>query len=739
MADQKRNRKRKHRRTPDTVGHLMLASFIVMALLITDVFFVSIKKVHLASGTDLSAYADSANTVTETISAYRGNIYDRDGKVIAEDTHTYDIYCVLDAAKAKKNDVSYVKDKEKTAEVLSGILNLDKDSILGYLNQDIYQTELGGAGRNLSQETRQKIEDTGLEGIGFTDSITRIYPKGEFASNLIGYVTRDDNGHYKGQMGLEQVLDDYLAGKDGSRTYQADSEGYVLPGMQESVVSAENGANVTLTLDSAIQEQLEASFKETVRDYKNTTKVWGGVMEVDTGRVLAWGQYPGFDPNEMNITDYVDYGRQAAYEPGSTMKTFTWASAINEGKYDSNQTGEGYQYCYAADQNNDPVRTSQANADGCIYNYGKYSYNNPTFDEGLMRSLNTIAVTLETEYITPEILKDYLEKFGFFQDVNTDGLSEASGDLSFSTVGDRINLAFGQGSTVTMLQMMQAYSGILSDGTCKKPYFIDSIRDSYDSSKVYYQGRTQIVSNPITAESASKIQNVLWKVANEDGGGLTNLKIPECQICGKTGTAEEAINGSYNNDRVISSIAVGMPADDPKVFVYYAFEHELGDGSSTQHEIDLLRKVAQELNLHDGGDSAAADTADTAQTDTTQQVQEIKTYTMPDLVNHSTGYAQNQIASCGTEINVLGGGSTVIDQYPKAGDTVETGQRVFLLTDTQSFTMPDLTGWTRKDVTALWSVTGFGFTLDGEGTVVSQSVPAGTAVNKGTQIQVVFG
>jgi penicillin-binding protein 2B len=731
-------KKRRKRRTPDTVGHLMLAAFLAMALLVTDVFFVAIKKEHLISGTDLSAYADTSSTVTETISAYRGNIYDRNGEVIAEDSHTYDIYCVLDEEKAKKNDQSYVSDKEYTASVLSEILGMDKDTILAYLSQDTYQTELGDAGRNLTQDTKEKIEAENLDGIGFTDSITRVYPKGAFASHLIGYVTRDDSGDYQGQMGIEQVLNSYLAGEDGSRTYQADEEGYVLPGMKETVVSATNGDNVTLTIDSAIEEQLETSFLQTMSDYPSTTRIWGGVMEVDTGKVLAWGQYPEFDPNEIDITDYIDYGRQSAYEPGSTMKTFTWAATINEGKYNSDDTAEGYQYCYAADVNNNPVRTSESEADGCIYNYGNYSYDNPTLDEGLMKSLNTVAVTLENEYITPEILKNYLEEFGFFQSVDTDGLSDSSGQLNFDTAGDRINLAFGQGSTVTMLQLMQAYSAILSDGTCKKPYFIESIRDAYDSSKVYYQGQTEILSNPITEESAQKIRDVLWKVANVEGGGLYSMRIPECEICGKTGTSEVAVNGSYNSGIVISSIAIGMPADDPKVFVYYAFEHNESDAYKPAAEIALLRKVAQVLDLHDGESSDTESTAEPTATASTD-VQEIQTYSMPDLVNHSVSYAQNTISSYGTDIIVLGGGSTVIDQYPSAGQAVETGQRVFLLTDTQSFTMPDMTGWTRKDVTALWEVTGFGFSLDGTGTVVSQSVPAGTVVTKGTEISVVFG
>ena len=111
---------------------------------------------------------------------------------------------------------------------------------------------------------------------------------------------------------------------------------------------------------------------------------------------------------------------------------------------------------------------------------------------------------------------------------------------------------------------------------------------------------------------------------------------------------------------------------------------------------------------------------------------------MPNLLNHSLAFAEDKLQSIGAEVVVLGDGNTVIDQYPRFESTVMTGQRVFLLTDTSSFVMPDMTGWTRKDVTALWAVTGFGFQLQGEGVVTKQSVPPGTIVNKGTSIKVTF-
>lgn len=740
MAKRKKQRKNLLGRIHfNILGHFAVIASVSIALLIADVFLVSVKKIHARSKTDLTAYSDSSNTVKKTISAQRGFIYDANGNIIAEDNHTYNIICVLDSGRVSADGTAaYVKDKENTAQILSDILKIDYDKVLAYLNQqDIWQTELGDSGRNLSKETRDEIESYNLPGIEFEDSVQRVYPLGTFASNLVGYVSLDEDGSFSGKMGIEQILDSYLRGTDGYSTYQTDSQGYILPGMKETTVSATNGANVTLTLNKDIQETLEQSFVLTKNTF-NPDRIWGAVMEVDTGKVVAWGQYPSFDPNTLDISDYSNYGAQIPYEPGSTLKTFTWAAAINEGKYDSNATAEGTQYCYVDDANGNPVRTyNESSAYGCVTNYHHESYSSPTLDDGLKYSLNTVAAVIENEYITPDILLSYLYKFGFFKNVDTDGLLEEPGHLNFTWAADKMNLSFGQGSTVTLLQLLQAYSAIFSDGTTKKPYFIDSIRDAYDNSNVLYQGETEVTGQPITAGTAEKVRSIMYKVANEQGGTAYNYRIPECSIIAKTGTTEVAINGTYDTDYIISSIMIGLPANDPKYIVYYAFEMNFQNiGTKTEAVTNILRKVAQVYHLSDNMDGTET-AAETESVSTSGQ--QIVSSEMPSLINHSIGYANQQLASSGTSSVILGSGETVIDQFPAAGTEIDSGQRIFLLTDTQSFVMPDLTGWTRKDVASLWAVTGFGFELENDGVVVSQSVPAGTTVTKGTQIKVVFG
>ncbi len=732
-----KNRKR-IRRKPKTVSTIMIVTLVTIMLLVTDVFCVAIGKTHPNSGTDLNLYVDSSNTVVDYTKAMRGNLYDRNGNVIAQDTRTYNIVCILDESRPSiDGEISYVKDKETTASALSKILMIDYDKVLALLNQDVYQTELGNAGRNLSKNTKDEIEALQLPGIEFTDSIQRLYPNHTFASNLIGYAIADESGSTVGQMGLELYLDSYLSGQDGKRVYQVDKNGYVLPGMKEENVSAVNGNDVYLTLDVSIQQALETAFKETEEKF-NATSVWGGVMELDTGKVVAWGQSPSFDPNSLeNITNYNNIGSQSAYEPGSTMKTFVWAAAINEGKYDGSALADGNEFCWTSDADNNPSKTSQDNAMGaCIYNANRKKWGTVTLDDGLVYSLNSVAATIETEVITPAIYEQYLDDFGFFQKVDIDGLPESEGIKQFTWPADKLSLSYGQGSTVTMLQMFQAYSAIFSDGTMVKPYFVESIRDPYDSSNVIYQAETEATGNPITEESAKKIQSILYEVVNRSDGAARFFKIPECELIGKTGTAEVAGNdGKYESGRNIASVMLAMPADDPKVLVYYAFDavYTVEMATYTEPQKSLLRKIAQVYGFSQDDSSVAVVT-----TDENADVELVET-SMPSLLNHTVEYAKNQLDGSNTQLIVLGGGNNVIDQYPKTSDTLTSGDRVFLLTDSNSFEMPDLTGWTRKDVAALWSITGFGFELSGEGVVTSQSVPAGTTVTKGTVIQVVFG
>ncbi|MEA4874183.1 penicillin-binding protein [Anaerorhabdus sp.] len=713
---------------------IFILTLVVSILVASNVFLVAVVKVHAVSNTDLKAYADSANITTKILNANRGYIYDRNGNIIAQDVNTYNIVCILDKNRpAKKGQTPYVDDPSKTAEVLAVLLGGDKDTIYNELTKNLYQVELGLIGRNLSHEKKEEIESYGLNGIEFYPSIKRSYPLGTFASNLIGFAQSDETGSTVGKMGLEIILDEELSGTNGYKSYQADKHGFVLPGMKITEESAINGNNVTLTLDKGIQEALEQAFVQTM-DLFNADRVWGAVMEVDTGKVLAWGQAPSFDPNKLDIQDYNNFGAQLPYEPGSTMKSFVWAAAIDTGNYDGTKEVYSGPYCYKADGLN-PYRV-QSGGLGCITNASYKNWGMVGYDYGLILSSNSVTADLLTEVINPDIYEEYLDKFHFFQPVETDNLREEIGIKHYKWPSEKITMGYGQGSTVTTLQLLQAYSAIFGDGQMVKPYFVESIRDAYDSQKIIYQAETTVVGQPIKESTAEELRSILKRVVYDPQGTGKHYMIPEIEIAGKTGTTQVLVNGSYASGKTIASVMMAMPADDPKYMVYYAFEagYDRNAHYKTEPIKTLLRKVAMLTNVTNIN-QATTETVD-APGEGEPVKQEIKTYEMPNLVNHSYEYAMDKIGGFGTSTYLLGSSNTIIDQFPKAGSSVSTGQKVFLLTDTGGFYMPDLTGWTRKEVTALWEITDFGFKISGGGTVMYQNVPVDAFVTKDTEIEV---
>ncbi len=747
---------------------VFIVSLLFLVVVAINVFYVTILKVHLLSQKDLEQYADQANIKTEIIQATRGNIFDKNGNVIVQDNKTYNIICYLDENRsASKNRKAYVDDPRLYASLLAPILKGDEETIFQLLNKKQVndkgekipnvQTELGNVGRNLSKATKEEIEsirikdnDTKptdenpnptrrLSGIEFTSSIKRSYPMGVFSSNLIGYaqaeesVDNDKKSHLSvvGKMGLEKDLDEYLRGTDGYRWYQADQKGNILSGMKVEETSSINGNDVYLTLDRGIQETMEQSFKQTVSIF-GAERVWGSVMEISSGKILAWGQSPSFDPNELIITDYNNYGSQLPYEPGSTMKTFAWAAAINEGKYDGNQTVYSGPFCYSAN-NRDPYRVASGGL-GCITNSGYKNWGDIGYDYGLIYSSNAIASSVITELITPEIYEDYLNRFHFFQKVNTEGMKEEVGKKNYTWPIEKLALSYGQGSTVTMLQLMQAYSAVFGNGEMVKPYVVESVRDPYNPSNVIVQNNREVVGTPITSDTAKQLQEILWKVAMQDDGTAKHYRIPETDIMAKTGTTQLAVGGSYKSGVTIISLMAALPADNPKYMVYYAFQAKYDRNAhyKTEPIKMLLRKVAMTYNLDHHSDLLP----NVIEKDGVLENGTISTYSMPNLVNHSLDYSVNKLSSISNNIIVLGQGKTVIDQFPHYNDPVKTNEKIFLQTDTSSWVMPSLLGWTKKDVGSLWSITRNGFTIKGNGHVVSQSIQEGELVGKDVEIEV---
>ncbi|MDO5440178.1 MAG: penicillin-binding protein [Erysipelotrichaceae bacterium] len=713
------------KRSNNVLRFIYLISLIAVSLVVINVFLVSVFKVHIRSNTKLDSYVQNVSVVSETVHAKRGNIFSAGGEVVAQDERTYDVICYLSKTRTKaNNEPAYVVDPLFTSQILSIVLDGDQQEIYYNLtsNPNLYQTEIGLAGRNITQEQKDAIESYELPGIGFRSSFNRKYPQGAaFAPYLIGFAQSDEDGKLVGKMGLESYLNSELSGIDGYHIYQQDKNGYILTGMYEETQEAENGYDVYTTIDASIQDALVASFDDLAEGAGDS---WGSVVEIDTGKILAWAQKPTFDPNLLNIESYNNLGAQLPYEPGSVFKSFIYAAAMEEGVYNGDATYDSGKFCYLS-EGNEPYRTYSGTNYGCISNANGKDWGMIPLDYGLIFSSNVATSTLLTNYLGSEKYYEYVKKFGFFNEVDTDGLAEDPGYSNFTYPSEKLSLTYGQGSAVTMLQLLQGYTAIFGNGEIVKPYYIDKIVDT-DNDKVIYQGSRTVVDRVISEETAKNMQDLLYRVVYDARGTASIYKVDEVEILAKTGTAEAIQNGEYGRDTYVNSVMLAFPADNPKYMIYYAYvyPYDYGNVDNTGAIKNLIRKVALLTNVNYDSSSSLST--------------EIIRYDMPNVLSNTVDEAKDTLNSLGCEVYVIGDGNKVTKQYPQYKENVYTNQKVFLYTNNGDTLLPDFDGWTRKELISYWNISGLAFNFDGYGVAYEQSLPAGSLVNGGNDITVYF-
>ena len=699
----------------------------VTLLVVVNVFLVTVFKLHIRSNTSLEDYVTSVSNVEERIFASRGNIYDDSGMVVAQDVQTYDIICYLDPERLSSGDeVAYVDNPAFAAKSLAPILEMEEADIYDILtsNSNLYQIELGASGRNISEDQKNAIEAIeGLHGIGFRNSYKRYYPYGDtLCPQLVGFAQSDNTGKLIGKLGIEAYLNDELSGTDGYHSYQRDKYGYILPGMYDETKAAVNGYDVYLTLDVPIQEALNTALERTI-EFKKASRAWGAVVEVKTGKILAWGQTPSFNPNKLSSDDVqVNYGSQLAYEPGSVMKAIIYSAAMDMGVYDGDAEFNSGPYCYTASAG----RTYAGDQLGCIYNVSDRDWGNIPLDYGLIYSSNVATATLLSSYVGVSNFEDYVHRFHLYENVNSDGIDEIPGytNLGLSPV-DNITATYGQGSSTTMLQLLQAYSAIFGNGEMVKPYFIDKIVDP-NSNTVVYQGTRTVVSTPISKSTASQMQDLLRRVVSDPEGTCRHYAAKTVEVMGKTGTSEIPFEGTYMENENINSCMLGFPYGDPEYMIYYAYisPETVYYNYDVKPIPDLIDRIALLENLVINEDEIE------------HAEKYIHKYEMPNLMSETVGSALEKTDSMDLEAVLVGDGYNVIDQYPKAKTNVYTYQKVFLLTDGKNISLPDFTGWTRKDVINYWTMSKLPITINGYGVVYEQSISPNSIVDKNQEIEI---
>lgn len=407
-----------------------------------------------------------------------------------------------------------LEEKETIAQTLSEILGLTRDFVLVNLRKDSFYELIKD---RLTERELKSLEVKTWAGIYIGQEKQRNYPYGKLASHILGFVNKDGRGQY----GLEEYWDDFLAGKEKILEGERGPLGYFFTNRQES---NSDGADLVLTVDYNIQYFAE----KLLSDAKNNLDIEGGdiiVIDPQSGEILALAEFPNFDPNnyyQSNLKIFQTDATQKIFEPGSVFKPVTMAGALNEGKITPQTT---YRDPGVLEIGGWP-----------IYNYDQRKYSGGiTMTEVLEKSINTGAVFAESQ-LGHEKFLEYIKRFGIFTRTEIDLAGETLSSNKEFKKGYEINFAtaaFGQGIEMTPIQLVRAFAAIANGGKLVKPYLVKEIKSSSKITEVQPETKKDPVILP---ETASKLTAMLVSVV-ENGFGKA-ARISGYYIAGKTGTAQ---------------------------------------------------------------------------------------------------------------------------------------------------------------------------------------------------------
>ncbi|EIM07793.1 penicillin-binding protein 2B (PBP-2B) [Planococcus antarcticus DSM 14505] len=690
----------------------------LLFLLFAGLFFllltriVTIQATGEVEGQQLAARAAAKYSQEEVLTAERGRIIDRKGEVIAEDTLTYKLVAVLDeSATQKVSDPRHVVDIEETASKLAGYLGASEESILETLKtgveKDRYQVEFGSAGREINHTQMLEMKEAEIPGLLFVRDLKRLYPNGVFASHLIGYAMKEEmkDGVTKttGRMGLESIHNEVLTGQNGKIEFDTDKWGFLLPNSESAVTPAVDGSDVQLTLDKTLQNFLEDAMSGVQEEY-DPTRMIAVIADPKTGEILAMSQRPTFNPNtrEGLSDNWLNESIELTIEPGSPMKMFTLAAAIEEGKWDANATYNSGTYTLLDSTIGD-------------HNSGR-GWGTISYLEGFQRSSN-VSMAYLLERLGADTFMTYIDAFGFGEQTGIDLPKEATGKILDQYPINKLTTAYGQGSTVTPIQMIQAASAIANGGVMMKPYVIDQIKNT-DTGKVTVKSEPEKAGQPISAETAEKVKEVLASTVTSEVGSAKGFALQDYKIAGKTGTAQvPKEGGGYlegSNNYLFSFLGMA-PADDPELLIYIGVQqpnlpaNEYGSVPVAKIFTSVMENSLKYMNIEP------------------ENMVEATTMPVEDYTGQSATAAAEALRELGLETVVIGDSKEVVSQYPETGSTVLDGGRVILKAAGKT-TLPDFTGWSKRELLAYQSLSGLSLEIAGQGYVLTQSIAEGEVV-----------
>ena len=693
---------------------------LLFCTLIARVFYLCTVDYKVGSET-ITAFIKNRNTEEETILPKRGSIFDTNGNVLAEDVASYSVIAYLDPKRSENSKVPlHVVDPDITAEKLAPYISMDVESLKALLKKKAYQVELGSGSRNLSQIQMETIRNLNLPGIDFVASTKRYYPNGDFASYAIGYTVneKDKEGNIwkVGQLGIEEYYNDNLSGHSGYVTYEHDRNGYKIANGREYKEDADDGENIYLTIDNNIQLFTENAIKKMMNDSEGE---WGLIIVADakTGAILSYATAPSFNPNKKDITNYIDSMTGTTFEPGSTMKIFSYLCAINSGKYNGNDTFESGSITY----------TDKEGKSTTIHDWNREGWGKISYDYGFALSSNVGAASLlENQIIDKKTLKSCYNSYGFGKITSFTMYRESTGKIKFNYDVDAASAAFGQAITITPIQMIQALTAISNNGKLLKPYIVSKI-ENQETKEITYESTNEVIDVVAEPDSVAKIKELMKAVVCSDSKKCTGnaYYLENYPIMGKTGTAQlyDEKTGTYmkGDSSYIYSFAGLYPTDSPEIIIYSVLKKPKDTTNYIAEAVkNIVVNTSKYLNIIVDNNKA-------------------KTYKIDSYINKETKNIKTELEENKMKAFILGTGEKIINQYPKKGTILYPGSIVAILTDNYDKKIPDLTGLSYKDAINILKLMGVRYETEGKGYVLNQSIAPESIVTEDMTVKLNLG
>ncbi|OUQ59928.1 peptidoglycan glycosyltransferase [Tyzzerella sp. An114] len=607
---------------------------------------------------ELQKMAYEQQTRDRLISPDRGSILDRNGTGIAV-TETVNAISVIPAQ---------IKDKDYVSNYLSEVLEMEYDEVFEKVNQKVALVRIK---TKVDSEIAMEIRKKDIEGIVVDEDVKRIYPYSNIASQVIGFVGKDNQGI----IGLEAKYDEYLKGEEGKILTLTDSKGLEVDSTQERIAPID-GYNLVTSIDIIIQQYAEQTIKKAVES-KKAQKGIIIVLNPQNGEIYAMANYPNFDLNNpfvindselLSIWDTLSEKEQNdalnqmwrntaindTYEPGSTFKTVTSAASLEEGVVTPESTFFCNGYHIAGDR---MIK---------CWRYPR-THGAQTFVQGVQNSCNPVFMELG-ERLGAEKFYEYMDKFGFNEKTGIDLSGEAVGIMhKLENVGpvELATMSFGQSFQITPLQLLRAVSSMVNGGYLITPHIGCKITDNEGNviKELEYGENEKILSD----KTSEQMKVILESVVSEGTGN--KAYIPGYRIGGKTATSEKLPRRS---GKYIASFLTFAPAENPQVMAIVLIDEPQG----TYYGGTVAGPVMQELLLN----ILPYMGIEPVYSEKEKELPETVKNTVPDISNLSLADAKNILKESNIEFEIQGEGENVTKQFPPAGETINIDSKVIIYT-----------------------------------------------------------